>query len=350
MKRKFLALFMAALLVLTLAGCTTDKADQKDKPSQPDSAEQPPTGQEPSTAPQDDVTIRVAALKGPTAIGMVKLMDDVDKGTAKSECEFTLAGAPDEITGSIIKGEFDIAAVPTNLAAVLYNKTQGQVQLAGLNTLGVLYIVENGDTVHNVGDLKDKTIYATGKGSTPEYALNYILAQSGLTADVQVEYKTEHAELAALLASGEADLALLPQPFVQSVLAQNEKARLAIDLTEAWDEAAQGKSALTMGCIVVQKDFAQQHPEALKTFLEEYNSSVEYVTDSANLEAAAALTEKFDIIKVAVAQKAIPSCNIVFITGDEMNTMAEGFYTVLSGADPASIGGKLPEDDFYYKG
>lgn len=346
MKRKLLSLLLAALLLFTLAGCTgnnTGEAPEKTDGSQPTP---------PATTPQDDVTIRVAALKGPTAMGMVKLMEDVDGGAAQSACDFTLAGAPDEITGSIIKGEFDIAAVPTNLAAVLYNKTEGQVQLAALNTLGVLYIVENGDTVHSVEDLRGKTIYATGKGSTPEYALNYVLNQNGLVPgqDVQVEYKTEHAELAALLASGEADLALLPQPFVTSVLAQNENARQAIDLTAAWDEAAAGKSALTMGCIVVQKEFAAQHPEALQTFLAEYQASVDYVNDSANLEAAAALTEKYDIIKAAVAQKAIPACNIVFITGDEMQAMAAGFYDVLSQADPSAIGGKLPADDFYYKG
>ena len=283
---------------------------------------------------------------------MVKLMADSEQGETQNTYEFTVAGAPDEITGKVIQGEFDIAAVPTNVASVLYNKTGGNVQLAALNTLGVLYVVENGDTVHSMADLAGQTLYATGKGSTPEYALNYVLEANGLTPgqDLQVEYKTEHAELATLLASGQATLALLPQPFVTSVLTQNPDARVALDLTEEWNKASDGQSALTMGCIVVQKEFAQQHPEALQAFLEEYKASVDYVTDAENLEEAAALTEQYGIIKAAVAQQAIPECNIVFISGEEMKTMASGFYEVLLEADPTAVGGQLPGDDFYYEG
>ena len=216
----------------------------------------------------------------------------------------------------------------------------------------MLYVVENGDTVHSMADLAGQTLYATGKGSTPEYALNYVLEANGLTPgqDLQVEYKTEHAELATLLASGQATLALLPQPFVTSVLTQNPDARVALDLTEEWNKASDGQSALTMGCIVVQKEFAQQHPEALQAFLEEYKASVDYVTDAENLEEAAALTEQYGIIKAAVAQQAIPECNIVFISGEEMKTMASGFYEVLLEADPTAVGGQLPGDDFYYEG
>ena len=350
MKRRFLSLFLALLLLSTLAGCQKSSSSQDD--ANKDSAQQEQQKEEEKTPEEntDDVTIRVAGLKGPTAMGMVKMMDDSAKGDAQGNYDFTLAGAPEELTGPIVQGEFDIAAVPTNLASTLYNKTQGKVQLAALNTLGVLYIVETGDSIQSVEDLRGRTIYATGKGSTPEYVLNYVLTQNGLTPgeDVQVEYKTEHSELAALLAAGQADLALLPQPFVTSVLTQNENARVALDLTQLWEDAAQGESVLTMGCLLVQKSFAQEHPQALATFLKEYQESVDYVTDENNLDEVSTLIEEQGIITKAVAQKALPQCNIVCITGDEMKTMTQGFLEILMNADPTSVGGALPGDDFYY--
>ena len=356
MKQKLLSLLLAGLLAFSLTGCQKQEESQQGQPqNQGQDQNQPQDSPEDDQNPADpteEITVRVTALKGPTAMGMVKWMEDAAQGQSQGQYEFTRAGAPDEITGGIVTGEFDAAAVPANLAAVLYNKTQGQVQLAALNTLGVLYLVESGEQIQSVEDLRGRTIYATGKGSTPEYALNYVLTQNGLTPgqDVQVEYKTEHAELAALLASGQADLALLPQPFVTSALAQNENLRIALDLTELWDQAAQGKSVLTMGCLIVRKEFAQQHPQALETLMEEYGASAAYVTDEANLEQAAALIEKNDIIQAAVAQKALPQCNIVFLTGEEMRAKAEGFYQVLMEADPAAVGGQLPGDDFYYQG
>lgn len=358
MKQKLLSLLLAGLLAFSLAGCQKQeetKRDQDQPQNQEQDQDQLPDAPEDDAAaadPVEEIVVRVAALKGPTAMGMVKWMEDAAQGQSRGQYEFTLAGAPDEITGGIIAGEYDAAAVPANLAAVLYNKTQGQVQLAALNTLGVLYLVESGEEIQSVEDLRGRTIYATGKGSTPEYALQYVLTQNGLTPgqDVQIEYKTEHAELAALLASGQADLALLPQPFVTGALAQNENLRVALDLTELWDQVSQGKSVLTMGCLVVRTEFAQQHPQAMETLMEEYGASAAYVTDEANLEQAAALIEKNDIIQAAVAQKALPQCNIVFIAGEEMRAKAEGFYRVLMEADPSAVGGELPGDDFYYQG
>ena len=348
MNRRFLSFFLVLLLLFTLAGCQ-NPSSQEDSNKDPAQQEQQKTEGKTPEKNTDDVTIRVAGLKGPTAMGMVKMMDDSAKGKSQGNYAFTLAGAPEELTGPIVQGQFDIAAVPTNLAATLYNKTQGKVQLAALNTLGVLYIVETGDTIQSVEDLRGRTIYATGKGSTPEYALHYVLSQNGLTPgkDVQVEYKTEHSELAALLAAGQADLALLPQPFVTSVLAQNENARTALDLTQLWEDASQGKSVLTMGCLLVQKSFAQEHPQALAAFLKEYQESVGYVTDEKNLDEVSTLIEEQGIIKKAVAQEALPQCNIVFITGEEMKTMTQGFLQVLFQADPTSMGGTLPGDDFY---
>lgn len=296
--------------------------------------------------------MNVAALNGPTGIGMAKLIDDSKAGTTANDYQISLVGAPDEINGKIINGELDIAAVPTNVASVLYNKTEGQVEILALNTLGVLYVVENGNTIQSVEDLRGKTIYSTGKGATPEYALNYILGENGLTAgtDVTVEYKSEHSELASLLAAGQADLAVLPQPFVTSVLAKNPDVRIALNLTEEWDKVTEDGSKLTMGALVVRKDFAESNPEAVRNFLKEYQASTQYVTDEANLDDAAALIEQYGIISAAVAKQALPYCNIVCITGEEMRTAAEGFLSILAKANPQSVGGTLPAEDFYYIG
>lgn len=302
-------------------------------------------GAQPAQPPKESVPIRIAALKGPTAMGMVKLMEEEE--TEKKGYTFTLAGSPDAITGGIIQGEYDIAAVPTNLAAVLYNATNAKIKLAALNTLGVLYIVENGDAIQSVGDLKGKTIYVSGQGATPEYALNYILEKNGLTpgVDVTIEYRSEHAELAALLKQGKAEIALLPQPFVTTVLAQNEKVRIALDMTDEWNKVAPD-SVLTMGGLIVQQKFAEEHPEALKGFLEEYKASVTYTNK--NIEEAAKLCEKFDILKADAAKEAIPFCNIVYIDGEQMKNAVSGYFQVLFDANPKSVGEKLPDETIYY--
>lgn len=358
--KRFLSLFLALTLALSLGACsggspatssTSLPAESSQSASQ-SASESTPESQEETPAPESTgVTMKVAAIKGPTAMGMVKLMDDAAQGLTANGYEFTLAGSPDEILGKVIQGEFDVAAVPTNLAATLYNKTQGKVKLLALNTLGVLYIVEKGDSIQSVADLAGKTIYATGKGSTPEYAINYILEQNGLTpgTDVTVEYKTENTELAVLLSQGQGDVALLPQPFVSTVLAQNSDLRVALNLTEEWDKAAQGAGQLTMGCVVVQDSFLQEHPEAVEAFLTEYGASVDYVTDPANLDAAAELIAGQGIVANAdIAAAALPQCAIVFLTGEEMKTAASGFLSVLYEANPQSVGGTLPDDNFYY--
>lgn len=338
--KRLIALAMSAVMMLSLTACAGGS----------EASSSAPEGS--SAVAEERAAVRVGGLKGPTAMGMVKLMEEDAAGTTANDYEFTLAGSADEINPLLIKGELDIAAVPTNVASVLYNKTEGQVEILALNTLGVLYVVENGNTIQSVEDLRGKTIYSTGKGATPEYALNYILGENGLAAgtDVTVEYKSEHSELASLLAAGQADLAVLPQPFVTSVLAKNPDVRIALNLTEEWDKVTEDGSKLTMGALVVRKDYAESNPEAVRNFLKEYQASTQYVTDEANLDDAAALIEQYGIISAAVAKQALPYCNIVCITGEEMRTAAEGFLSILAKANPQSVGGTLPVEDFYYIG
>lgn len=305
-----------------------------------------------SEAAGEETTVRVMALKGPTAMGMVQLMDTAEAGPVNgNNYEFTIAASADEVTPRLVQKEADIAAVPANLASVLYNNTEGQIQVLAVNTLGVLYIVESGDTVQTAADLKGKTIYASGKGSTPEYALNYILSSNGIDPekDVTIEWKSEHSECVAALSSKEGGIAMLPQPFVTTAQAKNDQLRIALDLTKEWDALqadAEMPSALITGVVVVRADFASEHPEAVSAFLDSYQESVDFVNGST--EDAAALIEKYDIVPAAVAIKALPYCNITFMEGSEMKEKLSGYLNVLFGQNPKAVGGTLPADDFYY--
>lgn len=300
-------------------------------------------------AKSESVTINIAALKGPTAMGMVDFMDKSDRGEfADYTYHFEIAAAADEVTPKLIQGQVDIAAVPANLASVLYNNTNADVCVLAVNTLGVIYIVESGDTVSNVSDLKGRTIYASGKGATPEYALNYILEQNGMDPekDLTIEWKSEHAECLSALMAQENAVAMLPQPFVTTAQTKSDKIRIALDLTEEWDRIG-SDSALLTGVVVARKEFVEQHPAAVTAFLEHYEDSVAFVNE--NVEDAAALIEAYDIVPAAVAVKAVPKCNIVFITGEEMKQKLSGYLKVLSEQNPKAIGGALPADDFYYE-
>lgn len=354
MKRmtKALSLFLAVLmLALPLAGCssTVSSAVTSEESSQADSQPESSLPEESSEEEVEKADVNIVGLKGPTALGMLQIMENNEAGQANNNYNFTLVGAPDEITSKLINGEVDIAAVPTNLASVLYNKTEGGVKLLALNTLGVLYIVTKNEEVASIADLKGKTIYATGEGSTPQYALEYILAQNGLDpqTDVNIVYKAEHSEILPLMISGEATVALLPQPFVTQALSKDDQIKVALDMTEEWNQCVTDGSQLTMGCVVARAEFVEENKEAVDRFLEEYAASVEFV--NGNVEEAAALSGKFDVIAEAVAVKAIPECNIVFWEGEEMKKAAEGFLTVLYNANPKSVGGKLPDEGLYYQ-
>lgn len=300
------------------------------------------------TAPAlgEEAPMRVYTLAGPTGIGMAGIMEGNE-----GAYEFTLCSAANDIVAAIASGSADIAACPTNLAATLYQKTSGAVQLLALNTLGVLHVVTADESIQSVQDLAGRTVYATGQGSVPEYALSYILEQNGLTGSVTVEYVAEHSELATMLAAGRAQIGVLPEPHVTSALMQNDSLRAALDVTALFEDAARadGKEGmvLSMGCVLVRRAYAQEHPEALAQFMADYAASVEMV--NADVSGAAQLVQKHGILpKAAVAERAIPNCHIVFITGEAMRAQIEPLYQLLYDANPASVGGAMPDDAFYY--
>ena len=290
--------------------------------------------------------VDVAALRGPTSMGLVKLMEESENGLTDNSYSFTLEGAPDAIVPLLVKGDIDAAAIPGNLASVLYNNTKGQIEVIAINTLGVLYIVENGDSIQSVDDLRGRTIYSAGKGSTPEYALQYILSSNGLEVgkDVFIEWKSEHAECVAALKADKNGCAMLPQPFAATAMMQDGNIRIALDLNDLWEE--QVGSVLITGVTVVRKDFASENPETLQAFMEDYASSVEYA--QCDVPGAAALIGKYGIVPEKAAFAALPYCRISFITGEEMKEALSEYLSILYDANPKSVGGALPDDGFYY--
>ena len=344
--RSAAVLALAAALLVSLTACG------KEQETQPETEE--PVQEAPAT-------LRVGALRGPTAMGLVELMKASDLVSAGEDVPqaydnlpdavdsytFTLAAAATELAPQLVKGDLDIACVPANLAATLYQQTEGEVVTLGINTLGVLYIVENGNAVQSLADLEGKTMVASGKDSTPEYALRYLLEENGVDPDtgVVIDWKNEHSECVSALASGTATIALLPQPFVTVAESKMPELRTALDLTEQWDALDNG-SALITGVVVARRDVVEAHPQAVERFLEQYAASVDWV--NANTADAAALIGEYGIVDAAVAEKALPACNIVCITGSEMKEKLSGYLQVLCDASADSVGGAMPGDDFYY--
>lgn len=294
---------------------------------------------------QPAVTVRVAGLKGPTGMALAHIMANND-----GAYEFTLAGAPTEVNGMVIAGQVDIAAVPINVGAVLYNKTQGGVRALALITRGMLYVLEKGDTVHAVSDLQGKTIVTAGQGATPEYVTRYILDTAKVEAEL--DFKSEHAEVTTLAASGMADLVLLPEPQVTTLLMKDAGFRVALDITEEFAAAAkqngQEDARLSMSVVIVRAEFAEAHPDLVAKFMADLEASIAFANEH-TAEAAQEIAAQGIIPSAAVAEKALPSCTLVFVTGEDMQAQAAPLYEILFAANPASVGGKTPDDGYYYQ-
>ncbi len=291
----------------------------------------------------DDVTVRVGSLKGPTSIGIVRMIHEKESNTKYS---FTMETQADILLASVISGDLDIALIPANVASVLYNKTKGGISVIDINTLGVLYMVSGDNSISSMKDLEGRTVYTTGAGSTPEYALRYLLSENGLTDSVTVEFKSEATEVATLLANDPSAVGMLPQPFVTAALAQNNALSVVLDMTKEWKTLDNG-SQLVTGVTIVRNEFLNEHPAAVKAFIADHRSDAEFV--NSNVETASEYVAEAGIIeKAPVAAKAIPNCNIVCISGTEMKDMLSGYLQALFDQNPASVGGTLPADDFYH--
>ena len=319
MKKIISAILCAVMLIVAVAGCGS----------------------------AEKTAVRIAGMTGPTGMGLAKLLEDDEQGVSANDYQFTLAGTANEINPMMINKELDIAAVPANVASVLYNKTSGGIKVLAVNTLGVIYIVNTDGTIASLSDLVGKTIYATGQGATPEYTLRYILSSNGIDPDndVTIEFKSEPAEVVSLMATGECTVAMLPQPYVTVAQTKVENVQAVIDLTEEWNKIG-GEGMCLTGVVIASTEFVENNPEAVKAFLKEYEASINYANE--NVEDAAQLIGKFEIVAAGVAQKALPACNLTYIAGEEMKTALEGYLTVLFEQNPAAVGGAMPADDFYY--
>jgi NitT/TauT family transport system substrate-binding protein len=337
--KKIISIIMAAALAMCFVACG-NKGDSSTEP----------TGQ--SDISQTEKTeINLGMLKGPTGMGAVELLSKNEKGETANNYNFNLFSAPTDIVAKVLSGELDIAAVPSTMASVLYNKTEGGVKVLAVNTVGTLYILENGDSIKSVGDLAGKTIYSAGQGATPECALDYVLSRADIGDKVKVEWLPEHAAVVAKLVDGSADVVLLPEPNVTRALTKKPDARIALDMSQAWEEAAKEQSSqskLVMGCVIVNSEFAKEHEDSVKAFMKEYAESIKYVNE--NIKEAASLCEHFEIVpKAEIAEAAIPNSGITYIDGEEMQVALGEFLKVLvDGYNPAIIGGNLPGDDFYF--
>lgn len=330
MRKKISTLLLISLIISSLSGCVMTSSKNQKK--------------------EEEVAVKITALKGSTGMGIAKMISD-EKNKEDKKYDINIANSIDEITPKLVNKEIDIAAVPSNLASILYNNNGGEIKTLAVNTLGVLYIVENGNTVNNLEDLKGKTIYSSGKGATPEYALNYVLKENGINPDkdLKIEYKSEHTECLSALLNDKNGIALLPQPFVTIALTKNENLRVALDLTKEWDALNKDKkdgSALITGVVVARKEFIDKYPQKVKNFLEEYKKSVDFTNN--NIEEASKLIGENGIVQAEVAKMAIPKCNITFIDGKDMKDKLSGYLKVLYDANQKSVGGKMPSDDFYY--
>ncbi len=332
--KKLLAILLTLTLIFALAGCGNNDTTS----SAPDVQGEPEY-----TA----VNMSVACMTGPTGIGMAKLMADSNAKTTANNYTFTVVSAAPDITGKFLKGEINIASVPTNVAATLYNKSEGKVRMLAVNTNGVLSILEKGNTIKSIADLKGKTIYSTGKGQNPEYILNYILRENGIdpAKDVTINFVSSE-DLVAKLVSGEAEVALAPEPAATTVMIKNQELNRVLSINDEWSKVSD--TELMMGCVIALDSYVEANPSAVEKFLEEYEASVKYATT--NIDETATHCETYKIAaSAAIAKKAIPTCNLCYVTGKDMKNNVNGYFSVLFNADPTSIGGKLPADDLYYK-
>ncbi|MGN1201897.1 MAG: ABC transporter substrate-binding protein, partial [Eubacterium sp.] len=331
--KKILSVFLAVIMVFAFAACSAGEKEEANN----------------TTAPVQKIDVNAYVISGPTGIGAVQMMNKADNGEGSENYHFTVAAAPDEVVSKISTGEADIAAVATNMAASLYNKTQGGVKIIAVNTMGVLYVLNNtGAEINSIADLNGRKIYTTGQGANPQYIINYLLTENSIDpeTDVTIEYKAEGSELVPVWATEPDAVIIAPQPVAATIAAKYEGSTQSLDLTDEWEKAAP-ESSLMMGCVVVRTEFLEENPDAVEAFLADYEQSINAVSN--DVEGTAALCEQYGIVaSAAVAKNAIPYCNICFVTGDEMKNQLTGYLNVLYDADPTSIGGAMPDDNFWY--
>ena len=339
MKKKLAIFLLISIFMFSLVACSTKNSNQQNSDSNTS-----------NNTSQSNIDVNIAGLKGPTSIGMIKMFDEKPSLGKNITSIYSVANTPDILVAKLVKKEVDIAALPTNVASKMYNKTNGAYKLAAINTFGMLYLVTNNVKINDWSDLKGKKINIIGKGSTPDYVFNFLLKKNGINPekDVELDYSLNQAELAQAIAANKVNIAVLPEPFVTMVIMKNKNVKISMNLQDEWEKIQGENSPIAMGCIVVRTDFAKTHPKAVNTFLKEYEKSINWVNK--NPEKAGILVKKFGVLDNAkLAEKAIPNCNIRFLNADKAKNTVNSFLKVLYDFTPSSVGGKLPDEGFFYK-
>lgn len=293
-----------------------------------------------------ELEIKIYALSGTTAMGMAQMISNAENDTDEMNYNIEIFNAADKITNAVITGECAIAALPTNVAAKLYKKSEGGVQLLALNTLGVLYVLDTTGSINTLSDLSGKTVYIPGGGSNPEYITAALINGAGIsnvTLDT-TSYPDPNA-LQVALAAGKVSIAVLPEPKVSVVTGSAQNVKVAIDLTAEW-EKIYGENTLVQGCLVINKAFADEHPAEVKKFLQDYEASVNFISQGSD-EAVGMVVDTGIIPKAPLVKKALPKCNLCCITGNDMKDSIGVFYEKIFALDKQSIGA-MPDDGFYY--
>lgn len=331
MNKKLISILLILLSLVVLSSCNSNDITEE-------------------TEVTESKFVNVGSLKGATTIGLAKMIDTVEENggfipnNSDVEYDFKQFGLAEEVVNGLLKGETDLATIPANLASTLYNKSDGDIQVICINTLGVLYIVENGNNIQSIEDLNGETIYSIGKGITPEGVLNSFIKENNLT-DINIEYKSEASEIAALLKMEKDIIAMIPEPFVSVVEKGNENVKRIFDMNKEWERINNGNSMVT-GVLVGRREFIEENEDVLQTFLKEYEKSIQFA--KVNFDETAEIVERMGIIPEGIGKYSIPNCNLDFIEGQDMTSLLRDYLTNLYKFNPDLIGGFLPKEDFYY--
>lgn len=298
---------------------------------------------------ENDVAIRIGVLRGPNGMGMSYLMEENSLDAYETSYQISFLASADKLATRFTRGDLEFATLPTTVAANLYKETNGEIQLLGVNMLGGFYLVENGTSIQTISDLKNLELSSSSRPATAQYVLEHLLEANAIEENEQpkVNYVVDNLKLSSAIVSGEIDIAMLPEPFLSTLLQRNKGLRVALDLSEEWQDVY-GDSILPMGCLVVNKEFALKNPESIARFIQHYKTSVEYVNK--NQKEAGLLIEKHKLLNNArQATNSIDRSQITWIDASEVQEDVLKYLEIFLESDKNIIGGEVPDEEFFYQ-
>jgi|LGOV01.1.fsa_nt_gb NitT/TauT family transport system substrate-binding protein len=296
----------------------------------------------------DKTFIKVAAPIGSPTLSIIKMFKDSLMIGSNTEVAYECVKSPDLMASKIMSGEIDIALVPSNLAIKMYNKGI-DYKYAATGVWGVLYIISSED-ITTWEDLKGKEINIIGRGLTPDIVTRYLLKANGLEPDkdVKFNYVNGASELAQLFISGESTLSIMPEPMLSKVMMKKCDTKIVLDLQEEWTKVSGNNDSYPQAGIFIKNELIENHPELVEEFLLKYEESIKWVNENPSL--AGEYSEEFKTgLNAELVKKAIKRSNISYKNAIDSEKALISYYEVLLNFSPDTIGGKLPDDNFYYK-